>query len=131
MDIQVALTADEMVKGLKHYRRIAKQDLLRATQTARPEYYEQLASTRREVYAELAEIADIEGSSAALEMALDYYKKLPFVTGTPEGEYPEIKGRESALENFFKMVALEPKVRRQVRSQRPSLKKLVMLPAAA
>ena len=131
MDIQVALTADEMIKGLKHYRRIAKQDLLRATQMTHPEFYEQLASTRRNIYAELADIADTEGTTAALEIALDYYKKLPFVTGTPEGEYAEIKGRESALENFFKMVALEPKVRRQARSQRPSMKKLVMLPSAA
>ncbi len=131
MDIQVALTADEMIKGLKHYRRIAKQDLLRATQMTRPEFYEQIARTRRSVYAQLAEIADMEGPAAAVQTALDFYRKLPFVTGTPEGEYPEIKGRESALENFFKMVALEPKVRRSVRSQRPSLKNLVMVPAAA
>ena len=130
MDIQVALTADEMIKGLKRYRRIAKQDLLRATQASQSEFYAKFAQTRRSVYAQLAEIADMEGPAIAVQKALDFYKKLPFVTGTPEGEFPEIKGRESALENFFKMIALEPKVRRQVRSQRPSLKNLVMVQAA-
>lgn len=130
MDIQVALTADEMIKGLKHYRRIAKQDLLRATQTARPEFYEQFTRTRRAVYAKLAEIADMEGTASAVQKALEIYKKLPFVTGTPDGEYPEIKGSESAIENFFKMIGLEPKIRRKVRSQRPSLKNLVMVQAA-
>ncbi len=127
MDLQVALTADEMVKGLKHYRRIAKQDLLRSTQTARPEFYEKLARTRRTLYTQLAEIADLEGPVAAVQKALEFYKTLPFVTGTPDGEYPEIKGRESALENFFKMVGLEPKVRRKIRSQRPSMKKMIMV----
>jgi len=130
VDIQVALTAEEMIRGLKHYRRIAKQDLLRATRMTRPEFYEKLARTRRSLYAQLAEIADIKGPMAAVQTALEQYKKLPFVTGTPEGEFPEIKGRESALENFFKMIGLEPKLRRQVRSQRPSMKNLVLVQAA-
>jgi hypothetical protein len=46
---------------------------------------------------------------------------LPFVTGTAADEHPDVKGKENALENFFLMIGLEPKVRREVRSQRPSL----------
>ena len=34
--------------------------------------------------------------------------------------HTEIKGRENALENFFLMIGLEPKIRREVRSRRPS-----------
>jgi len=43
------------------------------------------------------------------------------VTGTDDGSFTEIKGEENALENFFLMIGLEPRVRREVRSQRPPL----------
>jgi hypothetical protein len=121
MDVKVVLSTDEIVRGLKHYRRIAKQDLLRAAEAEHPEAFRRHAEARREVYAELAELAAEATPEEVARTALELYKDLPFVTGTPADQHVDVKGRENALENFFLMIGLEPKVRREVRSQRPSL----------
>jgi hypothetical protein len=121
MDVSVVLSTDEIVKGLKHYRKIAKQDILRANETQDPDRFKLHAETRRDIYALLSELAEKNGPHDAVIQALDEYKSLPFVTGTAENEYIDVKAKENALENFFLMIGLEPKIRREVRSQRPSL----------
>ena len=121
MDVKVVLTTDEILRGLKHYRRIAKQDLVRADEAEHPDAFRRHAEARREVYAHLAEIAAQGTPEEVARSALALYKDLPFVTGTPADEHVDVKGRENALENFFLMIGLEPKVRREVRSQRPSM----------
>lgn len=121
VQVDVVLTSDEILHGLKHYRRIAKQDLLRADQTDHPDTFRQHAEARREVYAALSELAEQHTPTEVAASALELYRALPFVTGTDEHAHVEVKGRENALENFFLMIGLEPKVRREVRSMRPSL----------
>lgn len=118
MEFKIALSTEEIVRGLKHYRRIAKQDVLRAPETPNPDVFRAHAEARREVYAKLADIAEAEGPDAVVMQALGLYQDLPFVTGTAEEAYPEIKGRENALENFFLMIGLDPKVRREARKAR-------------
>ncbi|GAB5602592.1 hypothetical protein FJNA_11170 [Thermus sp. FJN-A] len=121
MEFKITLTTEEIVRGLKHYRRIAKQDVLRAPETPNPEVFRRHAEARREVYAKLAEVAEAEGPEAVVQYALELYKSLPFVTGTPEDLHPEIKGQENALENFFLMIGLDPKIRREARKARKPL----------
>ncbi len=121
MDVRVVLSSDEIIRGLKHYRRIARQDVLRAPETDNPDIFLSHAEARRGVYARLTEVAETQSPSAVVSEALNCYKGLPFVSGTGESEYSEIKGQENALENFFLMIGLEAKVRREVRSQRPKL----------
>ncbi|MEM7734355.1 MAG: hypothetical protein AAF267_01075 [Deinococcota bacterium] len=121
MDATTVLTLDEILKGLKHYKRIAKQDLLRATETAHPDIFRSHAEARRSVYAQLTATAEDGIAKEVISKALEIYQKLPFVTGTPDDAYVDIKGQENALENFFLMIGLDPKTRREVRSQRPSL----------
>lgn len=121
VDVKVVLTCDEILRGLKHYRRIAKQDLLRADQAEHPDAFRRHAEARREVYATLADIAAEGTPEQVARQALELYVALPFVTSTPAEEHVDVKGKENALENFFLMIGLEPKVRREVRSQRPSL----------
>ncbi len=121
MDVRVVLSSDEIIRGLKHYRRIARQDVLRAPETDNPDIFLSHAEARRGVYARLTEVAETQSPSAVVSEALECYKGLPFVSGTGESEYSEIKGQENALENFFLMIGLEAKVRREVRSQRPKL----------
>ena len=121
MDATTVLSLDEILKGLKHYKRIAKQDLLRAEETANPELFRKHAEARREVYAELTGIAETGVPHEVIARAIEVYRQLPFVTGTPEDEHLVIKGKENALENFFLMIGLHPKMRREARSQRPSL----------
>ena len=69
MEFKVTLTTEEIVRGLKHYRRIAKQDVLRAPETPNPEVFRRHAEARREVYAKLAEVAEREGPEAAVAYA--------------------------------------------------------------
>jgi hypothetical protein len=121
MEIKVVLSSGEIIRGLKHYRRIARHDLLQAEQFDNPERYRQHAEARRDIYAHLAEVAATHPPPEVAREALRCYQQLPFVTGTPEDSHNDIKGRENALENFFLMIGLEPKIRRQVRSQRSSL----------
>lgn len=121
MDVKVVLSTEEILRGLKHYRRIAKQDLLRAPETPDPEAFRQHAEARRGVYAELSKIAEDGGPDEVARAALRAYQDLPFVTGSELPEHTEIKGRENALENFFLMIGLEPRLRREARSRRPSL----------
>jgi len=121
MEVRVVLSSDDIVRGLKHYRRIAKQDVLRAPETANPEASLRHAEARREVYAELAEIAERASPQDVVQAALDAYQNLPFVTGSEDPAHVELRARENALENFFLMIGLEPKVRREARSLRPAL----------
>lgn len=119
--MKAVITTEALLQGLKHYRRIARQDLLRAAETPFPEAFRIHAETRRTVYSELEAYAADHASDEVIDYALGLYSALPFVTGTPEDAYPELKGRENALENFFLMVALEPRRRRDARSKRPAL----------
>ena len=112
MEFKVTLTTEEIVRG-----DIAPSEGLKAN----PEVFRRHAEARREVYAKLAEVAEREGPEAAVAYALELYRSLPFVTGTPEDQYPEIKGQENALENFFLMIGLDPKVRREARKARKPL----------
>jgi hypothetical protein len=121
MDVNVVLSSDEIINGLKHYRGIAKQDILRAGETDNPELFRKHAEARREIYAQLAELAEKLSPSDVAKEALRVYQDLPFINDTMALETVHIKARESALENFFLMIGLEPKIRREVRSQRPPL----------
>lgn len=121
MEARVVLSSEEILRGLKHYRRIAKQDLLLAGETENPDAFRLHAEARRNVYSHLSELASTLSPSEVVAEALEEYRSLPFVTGSAELAHTEIKGRENALENFFLMIGLEPKLRREVRSQRKAL----------
>lgn len=116
-----SMTTEQILQGLKHYRRIARQDMLRATETPHPEAFLKHAESRREIYAALSTYAETNAPSDVIEHALKLYQELPFVTGTAEHEHTDIKGHENALENFFLLVGLDPKTRREARSKRHKL----------
>jgi hypothetical protein len=118
----VHLSNDDIVRGLKHYRRIAKQDLLRAELSDDPEATILHAEARRDVYASLAEVASTGTPEEVALAALTEYAQLPFLHGASGAEHAKTKGRENALENVFLMIGLEPKVRREARKRRPPLK---------
>ncbi|WP_135228257.1 hypothetical protein [Deinococcus fonticola] len=115
------LSTEQILQGLKHYRRIARQDMLRAAETPHPDAFLKHAESRREIYANLGDYAGGHAADEVLHHALELYQKLPFVTGSAEHEFPEIKGQENALENFFLLMGLDPKTRREARSKRPKL----------
>ncbi|WP_407539011.1 hypothetical protein Q0M94_12635 [Deinococcus radiomollis] len=115
------MSTDQLLQGLKHYRRIARQDLLRAPETPHPDAFRLHAEARRALYVGLEQRASELGPQDAVDFALEQYRALPFTTGTAEHEHPDLKGRENGLENFFLMIGLDPKQRREARSARPKL----------
>jgi len=119
--VKATLTTEQILQGLKHYRRIARQDMLRAPETPNPDAFLKHAEARREIYMQLTERAEHGGPDDVIQHALELYRNLPFVTGTPEHAHPDIKGKENALENFFLMIGLDPKQRREARSARKKL----------
>ena len=119
--VGMEIAPDVLLDGLKRYRRIAKQDLLATSLSTHPEAAQIHAEARRELYSELAERAQTSPSDAVILHALELYTALPFVSGCAPLEHPRIQGREQALENFFVMVGLEPKMRREARSKRTRL----------
>lgn len=124
------LTTEQLLQGLKHYRRIARQDMLRASETSHPDAFLKHAEERRRIYVDLGDYAETNGTEKAVEEAVRLYQLLPFATGTAEHEYPDIKGQENALENIFLLVGLNPKRRREARSKRPKRSQLSQLQSA-
>jgi len=75
MEVQVVLSSDDIIRGLKHYRRIAKQDVLRAPETENPESFLRHAEARRAVYAELTAIAEKASPRDVAQAALEAYRR--------------------------------------------------------
>jgi hypothetical protein len=119
--VKELMSTDQLLQGLKHYRRIARQDLLRAPETPHPDAFRTHAEARRALYVGLEQRASEQGPQEAVDFALEQYRTLPFTTGTAEHEHPDLKGRENGLENFFLMIGLDPKQRREARNSRPKL----------
>lgn len=121
METFVSLSKQAVLNGLEHYRAIAKHDLLCAPNMSNPDTYRTHAEVRRQVYAELATNIEKQGIQHTVQLALERYERLPLVAGTPDHTCTAIKAEESALENFFLMIGLNNKTRREARSRRPTL----------
>ena len=74
------MSTEQLLQGLKHYRRIARQDLLRAAETPHPDAFRLHAEARRALYVALEGQASELGPQDAVDMALDEYRRLPFTT---------------------------------------------------
>jgi hypothetical protein len=101
--IQVA--KDDVLRGLKKFKRLAKQDLLASSLTSNPDFWRVQAETRREKYSELMELVDEKGVDLAYDIAAKEYAKLPLFD--PEQRVaPELRGLEQALEMFFTLLGI-------------------------
>ena len=122
---EAMLSTRELIDGLKHYRSIAKHTLLTASDQHNPEVCAKHARVRREVYRALMQVAQKHGPAVAIEEALRRYEVLPFTNGTADHEFVDLKAQECALENFFLMVGVPAKTRREARQKRPALHSMI------
>ena len=111
----ISVGRDDVLRGLKRFRRLAKQDILASPYAQDPDYWNRQAEARRAVYGELAEIVEQEGVEAAYRRAIDGYTALPLLRA---GESPEIAGKEQAFEMFFSLLGLTPKEVTRLRNSR-------------
>jgi hypothetical protein len=101
----VQVERDELLRALKGFKGIAKQDLLLIEQTPEAEYRKTHAEARREIYAKLIDLVEGPGIDEACVFALSEYHKVPdFI----EGDDPAISGHIQALELFFKLIGITP-----------------------
>ena len=91
---------DDVLLGLKRFRRLAKQDLLASAHTSNPEFWRKQAEARRETYAALTELVEREGVEAAYHWAMVQRVTLP----PPSGDDPVASGKRQALELFLALI---------------------------
>lgn len=96
---------EDVLTGLKRFKRLAKQDILASTHTSRPEFWHRQAEARREAYTELMAWVEHEGVEAAYQKAVAWYEALP-LSHTSEEVSPEVSGRQQALELFFGLLGM-------------------------
>lgn len=113
----IVVAKDDVLRGLKRFKRLAKQDLLASCRTSNPVFWEKQAEARRETYTQLMDLVERLGVDAACERALQSYAALPLVhsQGTPD---PEVSGKQQALEMFFEIVGIDEKRRLQMHGER-------------
>jgi hypothetical protein len=101
----IRVAKDDVLKGLKKFRRLAKQDLLASSLTSNPDFWRVQAEARRTKYGVLMELVDEKGVDLAYELAVAEYAKLPLLDSA-EAIAPEAKGLEQALEMFFTLLGI-------------------------
>ncbi len=100
--MHVTLTRDELISALKHYRSIAKQDILLAGDAPDMQPLKHRAATRRRIYADLITTTEQVGPDGALAQAKTAYRELQALAQAGEDKEAELH----ALENFFILVGI-------------------------
>lgn len=113
----IVVARDDVLRGLKRFKRLAKQDLLASCKTSNPVFWQKQAEARREKYTQLMNVIERIGVDAACERALRDYAALPLVHshGMPD---PVVSGHQQALEMFFQIVGIDDKSRLQLYGER-------------
>ncbi|HEY8497935.1 MAG TPA: hypothetical protein VIK90_01660 [Limnochordales bacterium] len=93
---------EDVLRGLKRFKRLAKQDILASSKTPNPQYWTRHAEARRKVYDLLTETIEREGLDAAFQLAR---RQLADLARAPKDD-PEHAGRAQALTLFFNVLGL-------------------------
>jgi hypothetical protein len=101
----VQVERDDILRALKGFKGIAKQDLLLIEQTPQTEYRKTHAEARREIYTKLIDLVECSGITEACVFALSEYHKVPDFIDEND---PSLNGHLQALELFFKLIGVSP-----------------------
>ncbi|HHU51397.1 MAG TPA: hypothetical protein GXZ36_06220 [Firmicutes bacterium] len=115
----VQVNSEDLIKALKRFKGLAKQDLLSSELTPDPAFWRTHAEARRTEYKRLIEIIKDSGVENACVYAFHTYESLPTIDETMN--LPEYKGREQALELFFQILGVGPIQLRSARSGHSAL----------
>lgn len=102
--IQVA--GEDLLRALKRFKGLAKQDLLSSDLSPDPQFWRTHAETRRTEYKKLIEIVENSGVENACVYAYNTYESL--LVSTDERDLATYKGREQAIELFFQILGITP-----------------------
>lgn len=105
----VRIAAEDVLKALKKFKRLAKQDLLASELMPNPEFWRRQAESRRRVYDELMDRVRDEGVATAYETALQAYAELPLLRADGQDrseQAADVSGRRQAFEMFFHILGV-------------------------
>ncbi|MEW6046375.1 MAG: hypothetical protein AB1609_07825 [Bacillota bacterium] len=96
------VSPEDVLRGLKRFKRLAKQDILAASKTPNPRFWNLHAEARRKVYDALMQAIEQAGLESAYELARRQFAEL----ARPTRDDPEQHGQEQALTLFFQMLGM-------------------------
>jgi len=112
------LNAEDVIRGLKRLKSLAKQDILISSLAPNPEEWMKMATARKQKYETLMSLVEQYGVPGACEIALEQYASLPASNGDPASVDPHTKGEEQALEVFFKTIGVDGRALKDARARR-------------
>lgn len=98
---------ENVLAGLKAFRRLAKQDLLTSDKTSNPAYWKQLAQVRRTMYTDIMNVVENQGVKAACKFAQKQYATLPL----PKSRDVVAIGKRQAIDMFFILLGMDERNR--------------------
>ncbi|SRR5690554_3519380 len=107
----IEVSREDLVKALKRYKGLAKQDLLASELTPNPVYWRTHAETRRAEYNKLIELIETSGTEKACVYAFKAY----ILNDNENEDSGESAGRKQAIELFFQIFGVEPEKLRVAR----------------
>ncbi|MGE5583603.1 MAG: hypothetical protein ACM3X9_13875 [Bacillota bacterium] len=100
----IQIGREDLLRALKRFKGIAKQDLLPNNQIPQSDYWKTHAEARRETYTKLIDLVEEEGIEKACVFAFSAYQELP--SSAEANPDPVIKGHTQALEMFFNVLGI-------------------------
>ena len=97
---------EDLVRALKRFKSLAKQDLLTSALTNDPLFWRTHAEARRNVYSRLLELIESSGVEEACVYACKRYQEARLSAGPDQS--PEQAGARQALEMFFRVIGVTP-----------------------
>ena len=101
----VQIERDDLVRALKSFKGLAKQDLLASGPSRQAEYRKTHAVARREIYAKLIDLVESSGIQNACVFAFQEYRNLMAGGDLPTAD-PISSGHFQALEMFFNVLGV-------------------------
>ena len=105
----IRIAKDDVLRGLKRCKRIAKQDLLASSLTDNPQYWNEQAQVRRNYYDLLMQVIEQGGVEQAYNLAVRLYAALPPCNNQDIEQDPNTSGTRQALEVFFSILGMSKK----------------------
>lgn len=103
----IQVSKEDVLRGLKRFKRLAKQDLLASSLTSNPQFWSRQAEARRAMYTTLMNLVEEKGVKLAYETARREYVSLPHFAFDGTESHPQDKGRAQALEMFFTLLGVD------------------------
>lgn len=114
---------DEILRALKRFKGIAKQDLLATGSNSISEFWKTHAEARRETYTKLIDLVEESGIENACVFAFTEYLSLPATPGKEAD--PVVDGHFQALEMFFNVIGIRSDRLRSSKMEKTNLSQLL------